>query len=134
MILQYLAAQNPGAKLLPESGLPRYRVLELVNFVATELHKSFSPLFNPAITPDWRAGAVENIKKKLGLLETILGDKQYLAGDFTIADAYAFTILRWADKFEIALSPKLAAYRSRVGERPNVMAALEAEGLLKAAA
>ncbi len=133
VIMQYMAAQNPGANLLPESGLARYRVLEATNFVATELHKSFSPLFNPKITPEWRAAVVDNITKKIEMFQTALGDKDYIAGEFSIADAYAFTILRWADRFEITLPPKIAAYRARVGARPKVMAALEAEGLVKAA-
>ena len=128
VILQYLADQS-AANLLPKSGLARYRVLELVNFVATELHKSFSPLFNPKLTPEWRAGVIENINKKFAQLETILGDKPYLAGDFTIADAYAYTMTRWADMQKIELPPKVAAYRDRVSQRTGVRKALEEEGL-----
>jgi glutathione S-transferase len=130
IIMQYLASQKPEAKLLPESGLPRYRVLEAANFVSTEIHKSFSPIFNPKLTPEWRAGIITNINNKIGTLEKILGDKEFLAGAFSIADAYAYTILRWADRFEgVVLPPKVAEYRRRVGERPKVKEALEAEGL-----
>ncbi len=72
--------------------MARFRVLEATNFVATELHKSFSPLFNPKITPEWRAAVVDNITKKIEMFQTALGDKDYIAGEFSIADAYAFTI------------------------------------------
>lgn len=133
VILQYLAGLKPGV-LLPESGLPRYRVLEAVNFVSTELHKSFSPLFVPNMGPEWRAGQIEFIGKKLALFESVLGDKDYLTGEFSLADAYAFTILRWTDKQGITLSPKLAAYRERVGARAKVRQAMEEQGLLQKAA
>ncbi len=130
VIMQYLAAQNPDAKLLPESGMARYRVLEATNFVATEIHKSFSPIFNPKLTPEWRAGIMANINTKIAVCEKVLGDKEYFAGAFSIADAYAYTILRWADRFEgVVLPAKVADYRRRVGERPKVKEALEAEGL-----
>ncbi|HWA21995.1 MAG TPA: glutathione S-transferase C-terminal domain-containing protein [Caulobacterales bacterium] len=133
VILQYLAGLKPGV-LLPESGLPRFRVLEAVNFVSTELHKSFSPLFAPNMTPEWRAGQIEYIKKKLALFETVLGDKDYLTGQFSLADAYAFAVLRWTDKQGVTLSPKLAAYRGRVGARTKVQQAMEEQGLLQKAA
>jgi glutathione S-transferase len=131
VIMQYLADQS-AANLLPKSGMARYRVLELVNFVATELHKSFSPLFNPKITPEWRESVLDNIKKKFAQLEALLGDKQYLAGDFSIADAYAYTIIRWADAQKIDLPAKIAAYRDRVSQRAGVKQALAEEGLLAA--
>jgi glutathione S-transferase len=133
IILQYLAGLKPG-KLLPESGLPRFRVLEAVNFVSTELHKSFSPLFAPNMTPEWRAGQIEYIKKKLALFETVLGDRDYLTGPFSLADAYAFAVLRWTDAQGIALSPKLATYRERIGARGKVKQAMEEQGLLQKAA
>lgn len=133
VILQYLAGLEPGV-LLPESGLPRFRVLEAVNFVSTELHKSFSPLFAPNMTPEWRAGQIEYIKKKLALFETVLGDRDYLTGPFSLADAYAFAVLRWTDAQGITLSPKLAAYRERVGARAKVRQAMEEQGLLQKAA
>ncbi|MES1203623.1 MAG: glutathione S-transferase C-terminal domain-containing protein [Pseudomonadota bacterium] len=133
VILQYLAGLKPGV-LLPESGLPRFRVLEAVNFVSTELHKSFSPLFAPNMTPEWRAGQIEYIKKKLALFEVVLGDKDYLTGPFSLADAYAFVVLRWTDAQGITLSPKLAAYRERVGARAKVRQAMEEQGLLQKAA
>ncbi|MEZ6022966.1 MAG: glutathione transferase GstA [Hyphomonadaceae bacterium] len=130
VLLQYLAAQAPKANLAPGEGMAHWRLLEMLNFIATELHKSFSPLFRkPA--PDAREAALKQLQNRFGLLEGKLGDKEYLLGGFTIADAYAFVMLLWARKFEIDLSstPKLAAYVQRVMARPGVQAALKAEGL-----
>lgn len=136
VIMQYLAAQAPGANLVPADGDARWRQLELVNFVATELHKGFSPLFNPATPADYRPLVVEAINKKIAFLEGVLGGKTYLTGDtFTIADAYAYTILNWTRFTGIDLSPypKIQAFMERVAARPAVQHAMREEGLLKAA-
>jgi glutathione S-transferase len=130
-VLQYLAAQAPAAGLAPQDGMARWRLLETLNFIATELHKGFSPLFHkPA--PEVRAAIVQSMRKALALLDGKLGDKQYLVGDhFTIADAYAFVVLRWARRFQVDLSslPRLTAYFEHLLARPSVRKALEEEGL-----
>ena len=131
VLLQYLAAQAPGAELAPREGMERWRLLETLNFIATELHKGFSPLFKkPA--PEQRAALVKTLLTRLDLLQGKLGDKPYLMGQtFTIADAYAFVMLTWARKFEIDISafPPLHAYFKRVIARPGVQKALTEEGL-----
>ncbi len=128
VLLQYLAAQAPQANLAPSDGIARWRLLETLNFIATELHKGIGPLFkNPG--EEQRAAVVQFVRGRFGLLEGKLGDKDYLLGDFTIADAYAFVTLNWARKFGIETSPKLQAYFQRIRERPAVQQALREEGL-----
>ncbi|MDZ4690708.1 glutathione transferase GstA [Terricaulis sp.] len=128
VLLQYLAAQAPQANLAPAEGLTRWRLLETLNFIATELHKGISPLFrNPS--EDQRATVTKTVRNRFELLEGKLGDKEYLLGPFTIADAYAFVTLNWARKFEIEVSPKLQAYFQRILARPAVQQALSEEGL-----
>jgi glutathione S-transferase len=128
VLLQYLAAQAPQANLAPAEGLTRWRLLEMLNFIATELHKGISPLFrNPS--EDQRATVTKTVRNRFELLEGKLGDKEYLLGAFTIADAYAFVTLNWARKFEIEVSPKLQAYFQRILARPAVQQALREEGL-----
>ncbi len=130
VLLQYLAEQAPEAQLAPHAGMARWRLLEMLNFIATELHKGVSPLFRkPA--PDVREGIVTTVQNRFALLERKLGDNDYLLGDFSIADAYAFVTLRWAKAFDIDLSalPKLSAYFARVRDRPAVQRALIREGL-----
>ena len=131
VLLQYLAAQAPEKKLAPTGeGIERWRSMELLNFIATELHKGFSQLF--AHPPEeWRAKAADKIAGRFALLDEKLGDKPYLMGDFTVADAYAFVMLTWAGKFEIDLSvyPRLIEYFARLRQRPSVQRALREEGL-----
>jgi glutathione S-transferase len=134
-IVQYLADQRPDSGLAPRAGtLERYRLMEMLNFISTELHKSFSPLFNPSASPDWKKAATESVGKRFDWLVAHIGDKKYLFGDnFTVADAYLFTILGWTRHAHIDLArwPALEAYQSRVGHRPKVQEALKAEGLIK---
>lgn len=130
VLLQYLAALAPAANLAPTGqGAEHWRLLELLNFIATELHKGFSQLF--AKPPEeWRTKAVEKIKSRFALLALRLRDQPYLTGErFSIADAYAFVMLTWAPKFDIALPAELEAYRVRVASRPAVKQALQEEGL-----
>lgn len=131
VLLQYIAAQAPGSGLAPSEGMARWRLLETLNFIATELHKSFSPLFrNPA--PEAREAQIKLILGRFKLLEGKLGDQPYLAGDaFSIADAYAFVMFVWASKFSLDLSgfPKLTAYFQRLKARPAVQQSLREEGL-----
>ncbi len=133
VIMQYVADQAPEKLTMPPSGSPgRYPILEWLNFVATELHKGFSPLFRPT-TPDAYKDIVKaTLKSKFELLNKRLGDSPYLACEaFTVADAYAFTTLRWAAPMGLDLSvyPNVTAYMQRIAERPAVQAALAAEGL-----
>ena len=136
VLSQYLAERAGNKTLLPPVGtMVRYRVLEAANFVASELHKSFGPLFKQAEEPA-AAVARDQVGSALDHLSRMLGDDDVLVGDeFTIVDAYAFNILMWAKPAGIELSrwPNLQAYQKRLGARPAVREALRAEGLLGAA-
>jgi glutathione S-transferase len=133
-IVQYLADQKPESGLAPRAGtFERYQLMEILNYLASEVHKGFSPLFNPKISADWKASAVANLEKKLDWLSGFLASKTYLMGStFTVADAYLFTLLTWAPGRGIDLGkwPVLSAYQSRVSQRPKVQQALKDEGLL----
>src|SRR3546814_281779 len=133
-ILQYIADQNPKAGLAPAAGtLARARLQEQLNFVASELHKAFSPLFNPALPESEKAAARERVGQKLGLVEQLLSDgRSYLVGDsFSVADAYLFVVANWSGHTGIDLErwPHIAAYQQRIAARETVQAALKAEGL-----
>ena len=123
-----MAAQAPAKNLAPTEGIQHWRLLETLNFIATELHKGISPLFKK---PDEaaRKTITETVANRFTLLDRKLGDKDYLIGPFSIADAYAFVTLNWARRFEIPVTPKLQAYFERVRARPAVRQALEEEGL-----
>lgn len=134
VVSQFLADKAPGAGLLPAQGtFERYRALEWLNYVATELHKSFSPLWRKDIPADMRTILKQVVGTKLSYLDRHLARQDYLLGDsFGAADAYAFTILSWAPVVGIDLTgwSNLEAYAARISARPNVRAALAAEGLL----
>jgi glutathione S-transferase len=134
VISQFIADLAPEAGLIAPFGtLDRYRALEWLNFVATELHKGFSPLWRTETPDEFRAVIKHMLAMKLDFIELQLPGRDYLlAGGFCIADAYAFTILSWAPVVGINLAdwPNLAAYVERISKRPNVAAALNAEGLL----
>ena len=134
-IVQYLADQKPASGLAPAAGsFERYRVQEWLNFITTEIHKNFSPLFNPAASADWKEGAKANLAKRFGFIATHLEGKQYLMGDqFTVADAYLFTVANWGQfvGVDIGQWPAVKAFHARVAARPKVQEALKAEGLLK---
>jgi glutathione S-transferase len=132
-VLQYIADLKPATKLAPPAGtMDRYRLQEWLSFINSELHKSFSPLFSPEATEDTKTYARNYIAKRLAYLETALGDKKYVMGDeFTIADAYLFTVLGWGSRVGVDIGPKLQAYVDRVRARPHVIEALTAEGLIK---
>lgn len=134
-IVQYLADQKPATKLAPAAGtMDRYRVQEWLGFIGTELHKNFGPLFNPATPDAAKETAKANITKRIAYVNDQLAKRQYLLGDtFTVADAYAFTILNWANFLRMDLKPyaNVTAYMARVGARPKVQEALRAEGLVK---
>jgi glutathione S-transferase len=133
VIVQYLADQNPGSGLVPPAGsIERYRVQEWLNFITSELHKSFGPIFRPTTPDAYKTISKENLGKRFDWLDKQLAGKQYLMGDkFTVADAYLFTVLRWTARIQIDLGkwPNLKAYVDRVAGRPKVQAAMKAEGL-----
>lgn len=134
-IVQYIADRAPAARLAPAAGtMERYRLAEWLNYISTELHKSFAPLFSPKAPDEWKAVAKAQLVAKFGFLAKQLDGKQYLMGDtFTVADGYLFTVLRWTTsvKIDLAQWPVLAQYVERVAARPAVHAALLAEGLIK---
>lgn len=134
-IVQYLADLVPEKKLAPANGtFERYKLQEWLTFIGTELHKSFSPLFNPAAPDETKNQAKQTLAKRLAWVDSELAGKDYLLGDqFTVADAYLFTVTNWARIVKVDLSTfaNLLAYRTRVSERPGVQAAMRAEGLLK---
>jgi glutathione S-transferase len=128
-VLQYIADLKPAAKLAPPAGtMDRYRLQEWLSFINSELHKSFSPLFSAEATDDMKTHARSYIAKRLAYLESALGDRTYLMGDeFTIADAYLFTVLDWGRHVGVDIGPKLQAYVDRVRARPHVIEAMTAE-------
>ncbi len=134
-IVQYIADQVPLKMLAPQNGsLQRYRLQEWLTFIGTEVHKGFSPLFNPATPEEYKTMAREKLSQRLQWVDGQLADKQYLMGEqFTVADGYLFTVTNWAQPTNVDISglAHLAAYRGRVAARPAVQAAMKAEGLLK---
>ncbi len=137
-IVQYLADLRPASALAPANGsLARYRLQEALGYINSELHKSYSPLFNPATPEATREERKEYLRRRYALIEATLTRHPYLLGDdFTVADAYLFTVTRWAQFVDLDLTafPHLQAFQQRVAARPAVARALEAEGLLKKAA
>jgi glutathione S-transferase len=134
-IVQYLADQKPGSGLAPAAGtIDRYRAQEWLTFIGTELHKNFGTLFNKAAGDEAKQLAKGNIAKRLSYVNDQLANRQFLlGGNFTVADAYAFTIVNWTNFVGIDLKPypNIVAYMARVGARPKVQETLKAEGLLK---
>jgi glutathione S-transferase len=137
VIVQIIADRASAKNLAPaRDSAERYKLLEWLNFITTELHKNFSPLFNPAIPDDVKKFFVDRIMGKFKYIESQLADRDYLMGkQFTVADGYLYTMMRWADghKLDLSALPNLMAYKARVAARPNVQEALTREGLLKAA-
>ncbi|KZC43101.1 UNVERIFIED_ORG: glutathione S-transferase, partial [Rhodanobacter sp. FW104-R5] len=136
-IVQYLADLKPESGLAPANGtLARYRLQEMLGYINSEIHKSYSPLFKPDTPEATRAERKEYLTKRYQFIEGVLAKQPFLLGDkFTAADAYLFTVTNWARHVELDLSgfPALLAFQKRVAARPAVQAALEAEGLVKKA-
>lgn len=133
-IVQFIADSHGATTLSPAAGtIERARVQEVLNFVASELHKAFGPLFMPGLSDDARAAQIETIGRKFDWLEGRLADgRSYLTGEtYTVADAYAFVVINWANVMQIPFGkwPRLAAFVGRVASRPVVQATLQAEGL-----
>lgn len=131
VIIQYLCDRHGADELLPGAlGMERYRVLEWLSFISSELHKGFTPLFRATTPPAYRAIAIDNLSKRLAWLDAVLQTQDYLVrGQFTAADAYCYTIVMWSELHAIDLSgwPHLTAYLQRVADRSSVRAALAAE-------
>ncbi|KQN53539.1 glutathione transferase GstA [Erwinia sp. E602] len=132
-IVQYLADLKSDRQLLaPAGSLTRYHTLEWLNYIATELHKGFSPLFRPTTPEEYKTLSRQQLLQKFSYVNNELNEKQWLMGlRFTVADAYLFTVTRWAQAVKLDLSglDALNAWFERVAARPAVMAALKAEGL-----
>jgi len=132
-IVQYIADRVPDKKLAPPNGTPeRTRLQQWLNFVSTEVHKGFSPLFNPAMPEEAKKIFRDRLATRFAYVNEQLNGKDYLLGkDFSVADAYLFTVSNWASRVGVDLAPyaNVLAYRKRVGARPAVQAALTAEGL-----
>jgi glutathione S-transferase len=133
-IVQYLADQKPASHLAPENGtLPRYKLQEWLTFINSEIHKNFSPLFGAA-SEDVKADSKAKLTKRFDYVNKELAGKDYLIGtNFTVADAYLFVMLTWANHLKLDLTPysNLHAFFARVFARPKVHAAMKAEGLVK---
>ena len=135
VVLQYLADLKPLAGLAPAAGtLPRYRLMEWLSFISSELHKGYSPLFAPTTPEEYKTIVKQKLAQRLGYVEGKLAGRQYLMGDtFTVADAYLYVVVNWsrAVQVDLAAFANLQAFQHRVMQRPAVQAALKAEGLVK---
>lgn len=135
VIVQYLADQRPASKLAPANGtMERVRVQEWLNFVSSELHKTYGPMFRPTTPDAYKDLSREALGKRFDWLDSQLAGKQYLTGDtFTIADAYLFAVLRWSSRVNIDIGkwPNVKAFVDRVAARPKVHEAMKAEGLVQ---
>jgi len=135
VICQYLADQKPESGLAPKFGtMERYRLMEMLNFAASEIHKQIGALFNPKMTAEMKEVQLAVVERRFNALEKLLAGKQYSMGDkFSVADAYLFTVLNWTGMHKIDLGkwPNIKAFMARVGARPAVQETLKAEGLVK---
>jgi len=134
-LLPYIADLEPAAHLAPPNGtLERYRLVEWLAFINSEVHKAFSPLFVPNAPEDMKKYARGNLAKRLAWLSARLGSSSYLVGEhFTVADAYLFVVLSWSGHVAVDLGqwPNLKAFQERIAARPRVIEAMTAEGLLR---
>ena len=134
-IVQYIGDQKPQSGVVPPAGsAQRYRLQEMLGYINSEIHKSYSPLFNKATLEETANERREYLKKRYAYLEGVLATQQYLVDNkFTAADAYLYTVTRWAPfvKVDLAGFPNLKEFQARVEARPAVQQALKEEGLLK---
>jgi glutathione S-transferase len=134
-IVQYMGDQKPQSGVVPPAGtMERYRLQELLGYINSEIHKTYSPLFNPNTKPETADERREYLKKRYSYLDELLAGKQYLLGDkFSAADAYLFTVTSWAGFAKVDLSgcANIQAFQKRVAERPAVKQAMKEEGLIK---
>jgi glutathione S-transferase len=136
-ILPFIADRNPAAKLAPAAGtMERYRLHEWLGYINSEIHKNFGPFFAPNTSDEQKAAAKQNLTKRFDFTQQQLAGRSFLLGDtFSVADGYLFTVLGWTRHVGIDLGqwPGLQAYHARIGARPAVLAAMQAEGLIPAA-
>ena len=134
-IAQYIADQVPDKNLAPANGtIERAQVQSWLNFISSEVHKGFSPLFNPATPAEYKTIAIDKLMTRLTWLDQQLAGKQYLMGDaYSVADPYLFTVTNWAPRVGVDITglANITAFRARVAARPAVQAAMKEEGLLK---
>jgi glutathione S-transferase len=134
-VLQYIADRSPASKLAPPAGtMERYRLVEWLAFISSEIHKNFSPLFREDAPEDTKQFVRKVLSARLDYLHRAIGNRPFLMGEqFTVADAYLFTVLGWSRhlNFDLGKWPQLQRYLERVGARPQVGEALKAEGLVK---
>lgn len=135
-LVQFLADKSPESGLAPPAGtMERVHLQEWLTFIGTEIHKTFSWLFNPNVSEETKKIAHDRIVARFADIDKHLASRPYLLGDhFTVADAYAFVVINWSGRFNIDLKPfpNVSAFMARVAARPKVQEALKAEGLLKA--
>ncbi len=134
VILQYIADLNPQSRLAPAAGaFERYRLMEWLAFISTEVHKGFGPFWNPSTPDAVKKSALALLSRRFEYLTANLADRPWLMGDcYTVADAYLFTVLRWTEyhRIELADWPRLLEYMNSVSARPAVREAMKAEGLI----
>jgi len=134
-VLQYIADHSPASKLAPPAGtMERHRLVEWLAFVSSEIHKAYSPLFREDATEATKQYTLANLTRRLDHLNRMLANKNFLMGEqFTVADCYLFTVLSWSPhvKLDLGKWPELKRYVERIGQRPHVIEALKAEGLIK---
>ena len=137
VIVQMIADKATGKNLAPaRDSDERYKLLEWLNFITTELHKNFGPMFSPVLADEAKTFFKDRVMAKFKYIDSQMAGRDYLMGShFTVADGYLFTMLAWADrmKFDLSAMPNLVAYKARVAARPKVQEALTKEGLMKAA-
>lgn len=135
VVLQYIADRNPAAKLAPPAGsMQRYRLMEWLSFINSEVHKQFTPLFHREAPEGTREYARKNLSTRLDYLQRTIGSKPFLAGEqYTVADPYLFTVLGWGVHVNVDLGrwPELKRYVERIGQRPQVIEALKSERPVK---
>ena len=135
-IVQYIADQVPAKNLAPANGtFERSKLQEMLNFIGTELHKGFSPLFNPATPAEFKPVVIAKLHDRLKFMEADLAGKQYVMGNsYSVADGYFFTVTNWGQHVGVDVSgyPNIVAVRARIAARPATVAAMTAEGLIKA--
>jgi glutathione S-transferase len=134
VVLQYIADQRPQSRLAPAAGtVERYRLQEWLNWVATELHKGISPFFNPKASDEWKGVLRERLAQQFEFLNGHMAKPYVMGAQYTVADSYLYTILRWTglNKIELGQWPDIGAFMERVAARPASQTALKEEGLLK---
>ena len=135
VVVQYLADLRPQSGLAPAQGtMARYRLMEWLGFISTELHKGYSPLFQPTTPEEYKTLVRQKLALRLAYVENRLAGQQFLMGDaFSVADAYLFVIVNWSRATQVDLTafPNVQAFQQRVAHRPAVQAAMKAEGLVK---